>query len=66
MISEIAEAIREACAEHDQGTELATKLIAWIDDVANGNDGLQEASHHARVVTDSVTHPAANTGDIEP
>ena len=53
----ISEAIREAAFELHQDEALATKLTAWIDALASGNEGLADrdsVSRHLELLYSAV------------
>lgn len=58
----IREAIEVAVEEGGQDASLSRKLVAWFEELSSGNEGIDDAERHLKLLYDSTTQ---DTGDDE-
>ena len=51
----IREAIEVAVEEGGQDTSLSRKLVAWFEELSSGNEGIDDAERHLKLLYDSTT-----------
>ena len=64
----IREAIEATVEESGQDASLSRKLVAWFEELSSGNEGIDDAERHLKLLYDSTTRdpgvPDADTARI--
>ena len=59
MDQKIREAIEVAVEEAGQDASLSRKLVAWFEELSSGNEQIDDADRHLKLLYDSTTLPSA-------
>ena len=51
----IREAIESAVEEDGQDASLSRKLVAWFEELSSGNERIDDAERHLKILYDSTT-----------
>ena len=56
----IRKAIEVAVEEGGQDASLSRKLVAWFEELSSGNEGIDDAERHLKLLYDSTTQDAGD------
>ena len=60
MDPRIRDAIEAAVEEGGQDASLSRKLVAWFEALSSGNERIDDAGRHLKLLYDSTTLPSAD------